>query len=32
MLIALSLLPVVIMYLILSKYIVAGVSLGGVKG
>ena len=32
MLIALSLLPVVIVYLILSKYIVAGVSLGGVKG
>jgi len=32
MLIGLSLLPVVIAYLILSKYIVAGVSLGGVKG
>ena len=32
MLIGLSILPVVIAYLILSKYIVAGVSLGGVKG
>ena len=32
MLVGLSLLPVVIMYFILSKYIVAGVSLGGVKG
>ncbi|MCL2559095.1 MAG: carbohydrate ABC transporter permease [Turicibacter sp.] len=32
MLIGLSILPVVVVYLILSKYIVAGVSLGGVKG
>ena len=32
MLIGLSILPVVIIYLILSKYIVRGVSLGGVKG
>jgi len=32
MLIGLSILPVVVTYLILSKYIVAGVSLGGVKG
>lgn len=32
MMVAIAILPVVIIYLFLSKYIVAGVSLGGVKG
>lgn len=32
MMVGIAILPVIIVYLILSKYIVAGVSLGGVKG
>ena len=32
MMIALAILPVIMVYLILSKYIVRGIALGGVKG
>lgn len=32
MMIALAILPVIIVYLILSKYIVRGIALGSVKG
>lgn len=32
MLIAIAIMPVIIIYLFLSKFIVAGVALGGVKG
>ena len=32
MLIAIAIMPVIIVYLFLSKFIVAGVALGGVKG
>ena len=32
MLIAIAILPVIVVYLCLSKFIVAGVALGGVKG
>ena len=32
MLIAIAILPVIVVYLLLSKFIVAGVALGGVKG
>ena len=32
MLIAIAIMPVIVVYLLLSKFIVAGVALGGVKG
>ncbi|HBZ90498.1 MAG TPA: sugar ABC transporter permease, partial [Lachnospiraceae bacterium] len=32
MMIAFSIFPVIVIYLVLSKYIVGGVTLGGVKG
>lgn len=32
MMILIAILPIVIVYLLLSKYIIAGVTLGGVKG
>ena len=32
MMIAVAIVPIIVIYLLLSKYIIAGVTLGGVKG